>query len=88
MCRSRAFTPDRLIWKGKHVVVPRFEWAYEFHQGLGAVREGKKWGLLNPKGEWVKTPIDDRLDPLVGGRYAEAPDRRKGFLDEKCDFRP
>lgn len=41
---------------GKVIVAPRYDQAFEFSDGLGAVREGKLWGYLDSSGQ-VRIPI-------------------------------
>jgi len=42
---------------GKSVILPRFQLARDFTNGLAAVRLNNKWGFIDTKGNFVIEPI-------------------------------
>ncbi|TNE29065.1 MAG: WG repeat-containing protein [Bacteroidetes bacterium] len=54
--------------EGEWVIHPRFHKAYDFSEGLAAVREGGYYGYINPTGNWVFEPKFEFARPFKDGR--------------------
>ncbi len=79
--------------QGQMVIQPQFEDAKIFSEGLAAVYNGKRWGYINAKGEYVIPPKfggysgDEEIivNPFINGTAAVylGDDNANGFADIK-----
>ena len=60
--------------------------AYDFTMGLGLVKLGEKWGIIDTNGDWVEEPKFRCLDPLAGGIQAETFDGNKFWYKKDPEF--
>lgn len=55
------------IDKNNHLVIPpKFDYAYDFHNGLAKVQINGKWGYINRKGQLI-TPLFDQITDFKDG---------------------
>lgn len=57
---------------GEYAILPKFTWAYEFHNGIAAVSIGRKrnagyvicekWGVIDKSGNWIISPIYNSIN--------------------------
>jgi hypothetical protein len=67
---------------GKTVIIPQFDSAGEFSEGLANVRVGTKSGYINTKGVVAVTPQFDDASPFRYGRAGVKLGNRFGFIDK------
>jgi hypothetical protein len=52
---------------GKTVILPKFDSAGSFSEGLARVRSDGKWGFIDTAGAWVIRPRFDQAGVFTGG---------------------
>ena len=67
--------------EGKEVVVPKYDLAYGFTEGLAAVRLNGKYGYINETGKEVVAPRYDFTWKFIGGYAAVRLNGKTGFID-------
>jgi hypothetical protein len=77
----RTRTAGYIDRSGQVVVEPQFDSADAFHDGLGAVRLGSRWGFVNAEGRLVVEPRYDQVSPFYEGIAAVGTTRNWGFID-------
>ncbi|MFO0959751.1 MAG: WG repeat-containing protein [Isosphaeraceae bacterium] len=66
----------------REVVPPRFDFAYEFGDGLAFVEQGKWRGYIAPNGETLfELPAGMRGDVFSGGRAMVVARNKRGYID-------
>ncbi len=69
---------------GKIVIPARFDYAFDFHEGLAVVVWKGHWGAIDSRGDWAIRPeYDDAYGCFSEGLLAVCQDGRWGFIDNK-----
>lgn len=68
---------------GKVVIVPQFEWAGEFSEGLASIRRGHKWGYINTTGQIVINPQFSAAGKFAEGLAVVTIKNKMGYIDKK-----
>ncbi len=64
------------INKNNRLVIPyKFDYGYDFHQGIAKVRIGKKWGYINTQGQLITDLFDEITDFRDGIAIARQGDK-------------
>ena len=66
---------------GKVIVTPKYDLAYDFSEGLAAVRINGKYGYVNEKGKELVAPQYDFSWKFIGGFAAVKLHDKYGFID-------
>ena len=69
--------------QGDVVVPPRYDLAYEFNEGLAAVRVNRLYGYIDEQGREVVVPTYDRTWKFIGGAAAVEKDGKYGFIGKR-----
>src|SRR5215204_6073794 len=68
--------------KGEFVVIPQYDFALSFSEGLAAVESDGKYGFINPKGELVIGFQFDDAHWFDEGMVAVKKNAKYGFIDK------
>lgn len=68
--------------KGKVIVEPKFDLAYNFDEGMAAFRINGKYGYLDEKGREVVPPKYDNTWKFIGGFSTVKLGDKYGFIDK------
>ena len=68
---------------GSEAVVPKYDNAEDFSEGLAAVTLGGKWGYINTEGQEVVAPQYDEAGKFLGGKAAVCLDGKWGVIGIK-----
>jgi WG repeat protein len=66
---------------GKILISPRFEFAFDFQDGLGVVLLNGLWGAIDERGGWAIRPEYEKVSVMSEGRLAVRRDKQWGFVD-------
>ena len=69
--------------KGKVVVVPKYDLAYDLEEGRAAVRIDGKYGYVDENGREVIAPKYDNTWKFIGGFAAVKLGDKYGFIDKQ-----
>lgn len=70
--------------EGKIVIPFKFSRAYDFNEfGLAIIKENKKFGIIDNKGNYNVIPQFDKINPYKEGRAIYTEKSKMGVLDEK-----
>ena len=73
---------------GQFVILPRFEWAYGFSEGLAAVRSNWQWGYIDHRGEYVVQPQFEDAHPFENNRAQVRLDGVWSWIDKEGQLMP
>jgi len=68
---------------GNWVIQPKFDDAWEYHNGLASASVHNKYGLINTNGEWVVAPEYDAISSDNNGYYIASVEENEYVIDEK-----
>ena len=71
---------------GKTVILPTFDSAGSFSEGLARVRLNRKWGLIDSTGAWVIRPRFDQARVFTGGVAKVKDAGQWGLVDRTGTF--
>lgn len=69
--------------KGKIVITPKFDKAWQFQDGLALVQWGKKWGYIDLTGNFAIKPIYDEAWGFSDGLAKVQKNGKVGFINTK-----
>lgn len=67
---------------GEFAIQPKFESAWDFQEGLAAVRTGGLWGFIDPRGAFAISPRFVEAHSFSEGLAAVLVDGKWGFIDK------
>lgn len=68
---------------GKGILSPRYDFAWNFKEGMSLVKVNEKYGFVNEEGVEVIVPKFDSALPFSDGLAVVKVDRKYGFIDKK-----
>lgn len=67
-------------------IVPTFDEAETFSQGLATVKVGDKWGFINKQGVMTIAPVFDEVASFNDGTAWIRIGKRVGYINKKSKF--
>jgi hypothetical protein len=67
---------------GEWVILPQFQQAHEFKDGLAKAKTDDKWGMINKKGEWVIPPEFGTIYSFIGNITSAEKNGKWGIIDK------
>ncbi len=68
--------------KGRIIVAPKYDLAYDLNEGMAAFRLNGKYGYVDQKGREIIPPKYDQTWKFIGGYAAVRLDEKYGFVDK------
>ena len=68
--------------RGLYVIEPKFDWAWNFNEGIAAVSVDSKWGFIDKEGNYIVEPKFDAVHDYNYGMVAVEINGKWGFLDK------
>jgi len=68
--------------KGKVIIAPKYDLAYNLEEGMAAIRLNGKYGYVDQKGREIIPPKYDSTWKFIGGYAAVKLGNKYGFIDE------
>lgn len=82
---------------GRIIILPRFDFAFPFHEGLAAacmgcgtssegehhIVDGRTWGYIDHNGKWAISPIFESARPFVKGKAQVTWQGKCVYIDQK-----
>lgn len=68
---------------GTYKIMPRFDGAMDFSEGLAAMMLGTKWGFTSPANDFAIFPDYDEAYSFTGGLAYVRKGKKKGFINHK-----
>lgn len=87
-----AFMADNGKWgyidtKGKTVIQPQFEWAFNFGEGLAPVSRGGKFGFIDKSGKFAVQPVYDCVSEFEKGMAGMWKSGKFSYITSKGDIK-